>query len=418
MNNLIQFLKDFYNNKGLLVFSSILIEKIIGLVNVIFVVRLISESDYGLITLIASLFGVFVTLNGFGAIQGLLRFGALEKEEKNKEKLANYILKQGFKRHIFLIIAFVFVGLFYEFKYVNIWIVVAFFAIRMIGYYFYSFILNYYRIQNQNNKFAKISIFINCLGLLIAVGLTFGFGKYGYLLGLAITPWISLFFYKKSLLKSTNFKLINNDKKEFWTYSINSSVTYFFSELLFMIDVFLIGFLLNESAIANYKVAIILPMNLMFIPLIFMQTDYPKLVEQSKNKSYLLFYIRNYYKIFIPLSLLILLVGFLIKDNVLALVFGEEYQQNGWIFFTILVAVTFNMCFRNLYGNMLSAVGLANKNASVAIFSIILMFVLGTFFIHFYGVIGAALALSITFISMGFYSFLLFRNYLNQLPNV
>lgn len=415
MRNLVLFLKDFFQNKGFFVFLSILIEKVVGLLNTIFVVRMISSEDYGLITIIASLFGVFITLNGFGAVQGLLRYGALEKDEKNKTQLSNYIFKQGLKRHFLLIVAFFITGCFYEFKYFNIWIVVFFFSIRMLGYYLYTFVLNYYRIQNSNDKFARISILINLVGLLLALTLTYYFGIYGYLFGLSITPWMAILFYKREILSSISFRLNDFNKKEFWKYSINSSLTYFLSELLFMIDIVLIGLLLNEKAVANYKVAIILPMNLMFIPLIFMQTDYPKIVSNSRNIDYLKFYIRNYYKLFVPISILILIIGFVIKDWILPFVFGEEYNENGWIFFVILTAVAFNMCFRNLYGNLLSAVGLANKNFRVALFSIIIMVVLGFVLTQSLGNLGAAIALAITFISMGFYSAYIFNQYLHKL---
>lgn len=417
MRNLKLFLKDFFQNKGFLVFLSILIEKVVGLLNTIFVVRMISEEDYGLITIIASLFGVFITLNGFGAIQGLLRYGALEKDENNRNQLSNYIFKQGLKRHLLLIVLFFILACFYEFKYYNIWIVVAFFSIRMLGYYLYAFILNYYRVHNLNDKFAKISIFINSLGLLLAIVFTYCFGKYGYLFGLSITPWLALFFYKKTIFSSVLFTLKEFNKKEFWKYSINSSATYFLSELLFMIDVFLIGFLLNEKAVANYKVAIILPMNLMFIPLIFMQTDYPKIVSNSRNIAYLKFYIRNYYKLFIPLSLFIVLIGFMLKDWILPFIFGADYNENGWIFFIILIAVAFNMCFRNLYGNLLSAVGLANKNTRVAFLSLIIMLLLGYVLIQLFGNLGAAIALAVTFMIMGFYSAYIFYQYLHKLEN-
>ena len=77
MNNLLLFFKEFYKNKGLLVFLSLFVEKLTGFLQVVFIARMISEEDYGLITLIASVFGVFVTLNGLGTTQGLLRYGAL-----------------------------------------------------------------------------------------------------------------------------------------------------------------------------------------------------------------------------------------------------------------------------------------------------------------------------------------------------
>ncbi|GEM50882.1 hypothetical protein EB1_06720 [Empedobacter brevis NBRC 14943 = ATCC 43319] len=417
VNDLIVFLKDFYKNKGHMVFSSIMIEKIIALINMIFVVRMISDEDYGSITLIASIFGVFITLNGFGTIQGLMRYGSLLESTQEKNNLSSYIFRLGLQKQLLLTFLFCFVALFYEFKYQTIWMVICFFAGRMLGSYFYSFIQSYYRIHGMNEKFSFISIVINSLGLVVSILLTFFYGKYGYLFGLAITPWFCLFYYKKEILRSMNSTFQNFNLREFWNYSMNSSITYFFSELLFMIDIFMIGLLLNETAVANYKVAIILPMNLMFIPMIFIQTDLPKIISNSKNKSYLKFYISNYYKLFIPISIVIIVLGFLLKDVALPFVFGEEYQGNGWIFFIILFAVCCNMCFRNLYGNLLSAVGLAGKNSIVSIASIILMTGLSILLIPKLNTLGAAISLAITFVTMGIVSSIIFRRYLIHLNN-
>lgn len=415
MNALLLFLKDFFKNKGLMVFLSVVIEKLIGFINVVFVVHLISEKDYGSVTLIASVFGVMITMNGLGTIQGLMRFGALAQQKEKKQNLISYIFKEGIKKQIGLVLLFVLISMFYELKYSDIWIVVLAFAVRMLGYYFYSFILAYYRVYFKNEKFSITSIFTNVVGLVLSFLLTYFYGKNGYLLSLSIFPWFSLFFFRKDIMLYFFKEVKELNKKEFWSYSFNSSINYFFSELMFLVDIFLIGVFLDETAVANYKVAIILPMNLMFLPMIFIQTDFPKLVANSKNKQYLTFYIRNYYKLFIPLCFLLVVVGFFVKDWILPFVFGQKYEGNGWIFFIVLISVACNMCFRNLYGNLLSAVGWAKQNSIISIASLLLLSLLGLILIRFYGIIGIAGSLAFTFISMGIGSGIIFKKYLKQL---
>ncbi len=410
-----KFLQDFINNKGIIVFLSIIVEKLVALINTIFVVRMITAEDYGLLTIIATLYGVFMTMNGLGSVQGLMRFGSIEKTKETRDQLANYIFKLGLKRHILLTIVFFLISMINELKYPSIWTIIIFFVIRMIGAYFYSFILSYYRIQNENNLFALIGIKINGIGLFITLILTYYLGVYGYLLGLVITPWLALLFLNRKIFIGHYALPLNYNSKTFWNYSLNSSITYFLSEMLFLIDVFLISLFLDELAVAQYKVAIILPMNLMFLPLIFMQTDYPKLSKNYQDKAYLLFYIKNYYKVFIPLCLLILLIGYLLKDWLLVFFFGQAYADNGQVLFVILIAVTMNMCFKNLYSNLLSAVGRAKSNSIVSIVSLVIMVALSLILIPIYGVLGAAIALAITFILTGFLSAYYFRNYLNSL---
>jgi O-antigen/teichoic acid export membrane protein len=107
---------------------------------------------------------------------------------------------------------------------------------------------------------------------------------------MAIMPWISLIFLKRNIFVHNNFP-ININKKEFWKYSLHGSMTYFLSDILFSMDFLLIGLLLSENDLAMYKTAIIIPMNLSILPLVFMQTDYPKLAKNlSKQKLSKLLY--------------------------------------------------------------------------------------------------------------------------------
>lgn len=415
MNNILQFVKNFNANKGGFVFASFVIEKLIGLFNTIYLVRLIAKEDFGLITLISSLFAIAITLNGLGSVQGLLRYGSMEESEEEKNKLAQYIFKTGLKKHILLTIGFTIIALFYEIKFIGIWMIVLWFTIRFIGYYFYFFILTYYRIHHQNNRYGSISIFVNCVGSILTFLLTWKLNTLGYLFGLAFTPWLSLLFFKSIIFQKSILNLKTINLKEFWSYSLQSAINYGLAEVMIMLDVLFIGLFLSETDVANYKIAIILPMNLIFLAAVIIQTDFPKIVTHANDKNYLSQYIKNYHQIFIPLGIVISLIGFFIKDWVVTFVFGPEYGQVGWLFFIILIAVVFNMCFRNLFSNLLSAVGLAKENTKVALTSIGTMIILSVILIPLFGILGAAIALSLTFITMGIWSGYLFKKYLQSL---
>ena len=415
MNNIIQFIKNFNANKGGYVFLSFVIEKLIGLVNTIYLVRLIAKDDFGQITLISSLFAVIITLSGFGSVQGLLRYGSMANSEKDKDNLSQYIFRNGFKKHLILSLVFLLIAITYELKFIGIWPIVLWFTLRFIGFYIYSFIVNYYRIHLDNKKYASITIFVNCVGSILTFVLTWQFNTIGYLFGLAITPWLSLIFIKAILLKNIPVKLDFIDLNEFWKYSFQSAINYGLAEVLLMLDVLLIGLFLSETDVANYKIAIILPMNLVFLATVFIQTDFPKIVSHSTDKKYLNQYIKSYHQIFIPLGIIILLIGYFIKDWIVTFVFGREYNEVGYLFFVILIAVVSNMCLRNLYSNLLSAVGLAKDNTKIAIISIFCMLGLSLLFIPTYGIFGAACALSLTFILTGILSRILFSRYLNSI---
>ncbi len=416
MNELIRFIREFIQNKGLFVFSAIFVGKISVFLTHVIAGRLLSKDEYGLIVLVLSVFAVFSTLSGMGSNQGLLRFGVLQKNDEDKDKLSAFVLRQGFVNHIFVTICFLIVGYLYVIKYQGIGLVIAFFGIRMIGGYFENYIQSYYRIFKDNKTFSILNITVSVAGLLmVAVG-TYFFGIIGYLAGIALMPWFSLLYFKKPK-KTQNFKSMNLNLKEFWSYSIHASLTYFFSDLLFSMDFMLIGIMLDESSVAVYKAAVILPMNLAILPLIFMQTDYPKLAENYKNKNYLKFYIRNYYKIFIPLGILCLVVGYFIKNYIVQLIYGDQYAGNGWVFFIILAAIVGNMCMRNLYGNLSAAIGKAHWNSYASLIAIGIVIGVSVWLIPIYGIMGAAIGMTAAFLFTGLFTMTLFNLYLKKLDD-
>lgn len=416
MKSLVEFIRQFIQNNGLLVFSSSIVTKLSMLLINILAARLISDNEYGLFILILSVFNIFAPLIGFGSNQGLLRYGAIETNKEARETLNQYIYIKGFFNHLWVSLTFLIVCFVYSLKYDGNGLVIACLGIRFIGFYFYNHAQAYFRINDNNRSFAILNMTVNLSGLAIVALLTFMAEFKGFLLGMAITPWISLFFYRNFQFSKLKPSI---DLKGFWKYSMHASITYFFSDMLFAMDIMLIGLFLTESDLAFYKVSILLPMNISFIPLTFMQTDYPKIARNYLDKNYLKFYLLNYYKIFIPLGILILIVGFFIKDWIIPFIFGSNYENSdGWVFYIILIALVGNMWMRNLYGNMSAAIGKASWNTYVSIGALFIMLILGVLLIPKFGIIGAAIGMAVSFTFTGITLMILFHKYLNKLPDV
>ncbi|MCO5276548.1 MAG: oligosaccharide flippase family protein [Saprospiraceae bacterium] len=414
MRDLLKFFKEFIQNNGLFVFSAMLIAKFSMLLINIAAARLIPKEEFGLIALVFSVFAIFAPLTGLGSYQGLLRFGVLEKDQQSKDHLSQYVFHKGLYNHIAVFIMFLGVSYIYTLKYGDLKLIILLFGVRILGYYFQNFIESYYRINHNNKTFAWVNISINLGGLIMAlIGMLF-WGLLGYLIAMAIMPWISLIFFKRNILIRNNFN-ININKQEFWQYSVHGSMTYFLSDILFSMDFLLIGLLLTENDLAMYKTAIIIPMNLSILPLVFMQTDYPKLAQNFQNKEYLNYYIKNYYKIFIPLGFFIIIVGWLLKDDIISLIFGKQYDGNGLVFIIILFALVGNMWLRNLYGNLASAIGKAKWNTYTSIIGLTIILLLGLWLIPAYGIVGAALSMAGAFSSTGIVTAILFYKYLKNI---
>ncbi|MDY6025874.1 hypothetical protein, partial [Bergeyella zoohelcum] len=248
------------------------------------------------------------------------------------------------------------VSVFFIPKYEDIFVIFLAFAIRLFGVLFLSHLQVYYRIVFDNKTFAKITNFNSILGLLLVILGSYFWGLQGYLLAMAITPYFVLLFYNKEM-KGMAMKTMFFPKKEVWKFSWHSALTNFSSELLFAIDILLLSYFLSEQSVAEYRVAILIPANMIFLAQSFIQSDYPKLSAKNQDYYYLKNYITQFYKIFIPITGLIILLGYGFRKEIIGLFFGEVYQGVVPMFVVFLLAFGSNMLLRVLYGNLLSAIG-------------------------------------------------------------
>ncbi|RLZ08296.1 oligosaccharide flippase family protein [Faecalibacter macacae] len=417
MNSFVNFLKDFFKNRGLIVFSAFIIEKLVMLINTIFIVKMISQEEFGRVTLIASVLAFFVPLSGFGTFSMLMKFGSEQKSEEDKLRLSQEIFRKGLRNQFILALGFILISSIYTLKFEHLTWIIAMYAVRLIGVFLQAHLTITHRINGKNEKFATINIIVNIVGLIGTFILTYFFGVIGYVISLAIAPFISLFFYNKSIVEKSIQTIQNLDWKKMWRYGWMESIAYFSSELLFSIDIAMIALFMTDKDISLYKVAIILPLNLIFIPSMLFQTDMPRIIQNSKNKAFLKQYILNYYRLFIPLSIVIITGSYFLKDWLIKLFFNETYLQGSKVFFISTLAVVATMLTRVVFINLNSAIGQANWNVRISIISIIFLIIFDLIFIPKYGIEGAAIGMMLTFTLIGIYSAYLFLNYLNTLKS-
>ncbi|SFI42065.1 oligosaccharide flippase family protein [Halpernia frigidisoli] len=410
MKSLQQFIKDFFTNEGHHVFLSLLIAKICGFLGSLFIIHLLSESDFGRVSIVSSVFFIFLAFSGFGSQQILLRYGSVAQDLEEKNALSSYLFRKGFFYQLLLSVLFFIVSVFYITRYEDIFFIFLLFNIRLIGSYFLIHIQCEFRISGKNKDFATVSNAVNILGLILLFVLSKYFGLNGYLFAIAFTPFVSLFWLKKSP-KSITLKSFRFKKKELWNFGILAGGSALLSDMLFSADVLLLSFLMTETAVANYKVAILIPSNITFLAATFMQTDYSLLAKNSKNKSFLKNYILNFYKIFVPVSAVIFLVGFIFKTKIISFFFSEKYSGNEMVFAVLLAGFSLNMLLRNLYGTLISAVGLMKFNTFISLLNIIFLVIFAFIFVNKLGILGMAVSLSLSMFLSGILFLISFHLY-------
>ena len=407
MKDLIKFLKDFISNKGLYVLSSLFISKIALFVSQIIVIRLLSKETFGSIVYFISIVAFFYPIVGGGTYQGLLRFGSILDEEKEKNDIAAYSFQKGFKYQHFITILFVITCYILTPNTPDFLLIVFLLSLRLYGTFLVNILQSHYRAINQNIIFSKINIIYNVFGLVITVLFTVLWGLTGYFISLATSALVVLVYFNKSifLIKKPKFNSIS--KKEYWWFNFYASFALLISEFAFILDIQFANTYLSPSEIADYKTLILLPFNLWILPLIFIQTDFPKLSYHYKDKIFIKNYIFNYTKTFLFIGAIILFVSYVFKDELIPFVFGNKYH-GGIAFFWLVATVVFSWFTKTIYTNLLAAIGKIKYNIFSGLLSVIVLSVSAYFLIPIYKVDGLVISTCLSIISSGLYSIFVF----------
>lgn len=353
-----------------------------------------------------------------GANQSLIRFGAITHFHDKKRKLFYYALWNGILLSFLLML--------------GTWLATPLLTKNLPGAQNFLFILSiqlitllifenikgYLRILRLNKPFALSEIIASTLLLVLSLLGIYIAGGVGYAWAIVIAPLIgSIMFFFKLPIPLRRLSWSNKAKHEgFWKYGFFAGLGAMTSQLLYTIDIVILGNLQSDpSVVAQYKVASIIPLSLLLIPLAFINTDYVKIAANARNASYLKYYVSYYLQVFLIVSVLLGGLLYLSSTFVLGTLFGDEYTGGASLFQIFSVGLIGGILFRIPFGNILSALGKANWNSTIAVFVLIINVILDYFFIKWYGALGAAMATASIIWLSGLLSFSAFYYYLKKL---
>lgn len=384
---MIKFLSNFFKQSGIWIASSFFVSKIAAFLLTLFMARILSKEDLGWVMYGLNYLGFFIPFVGFGSSHGALRYAAIEKENVEKQKIIAYSFSYGLIFNILLslimlVLAFVIFGN------GNQLLIVSLFMIRLFGVFLIDQAKSEVRGFHNNKKFGQIEIYSNILLLVSAVFSAYFFGVKGYIFSLCLSPFVVLFFHRFRIsFDRTQFK--NFTEKSFWKFCVTMAFTNQVSELIFLLDVFFIGIFLDNSAVAHYRIYSIIPFNLFFLAALFFQTAYPKLCENHQNNQYQLQFLFNFWKLMVPITILIFAVSYFGAEYILTL-FGNDYAENPKVFKILIVASISVLLLRTPFGYLLASKGKSIYNLIAALISILSLLVLIKPTISNFGIEGVA----------------------------
>ena len=272
---------------------------------------------------------------------------------------------------------------------------------------FFSIIQIKLRIELKNREMAKISnvnTFLNILGMLIGA---YFYGLYGLIIGKYVGIILSIFYsfkyIKYTFIRWKKIEVLSQEKKkDIQKFSFIALINNSISQILYIMDIFLIGYLIADKLIlASYKIATLIPVALNFIPISVMIYIYPYFAQNSNDIKWVR---ENYinllkYSFFINIFISTILVIF--SKNIIRFVFGENYLDAQLPFIILSVGYFFSATLRIPSGNIINAIGKIKFNFYNTFISGIINIVLDVYLIKKIGSVGASYATLLVFIISG-----------------
>ncbi|MFA7630093.1 MAG: oligosaccharide flippase family protein [Candidatus Neomarinimicrobiota bacterium] len=424
MNRIKETIKSFSDRGGLHIFISTIFLRIVQFVLGILIIRLLTKEDYGNLSFAFSITQLIVPFSGAGLYLSLLHFGPIQKTDEDRIRLFAHTLQRGFVASLVLMALIVlFAGLFSA-RLPGSLVYLRLFSFYVIAYYFFYSLVSLLRIKKRNKAYAGAllgnSLLVFGLSLL---GVFLGGGR-GYTLGFvtapAITALLLLLLKRRDKERYGLFTPVRDlpvKKWDYTKYGLYAGLGNIASQMAWQLDTIMIGILIAQSTeVAVYRAASLIPFSLIFIPSVFMQTDFVYIAERFEQKKYLIAYYKKYLMIFGVITALVLGIWYAGADLIVG-VFGPEYTEAKPLIHVLMINVFTTFLFRVPLGNMLAAVGKASWNSYSAFAMLIVNLLLNLWLIPLFGVFGAAYA---TVTSIGLSSLLnlaLFAIYLKQLDN-
>lgn len=408
-------IKHLYDTGALHVTIGSFVTKFVAFFGSIFVVRLLSKEQYGLLGYVENIYGYALVVAGFGLSYSILRYVIIAQENKRR-KVFQYVVNRS------LVINFVIAAI----------IVVAnFFVPYPEGFkesvYFVPLIAILVPVQDlfndglftlrasfRNKEFAYWSTGVS---FLLIVGRIIGakVGSVGGVLWSRViinfVASVTLILYCLRLLppRNNNIKLNHKETTEINKYAIQYMITNGLWAVFMLNDLFILGNMISDAAlIADYKVAYVLPGNLMIFSNAIGIYVGPYFTKNEMDFSWVR---RNFKKVFIISFIVVFTVAvgisFLARPLII-LMYGENYLNVVPLMRVLLLAAILNSGLRYTTANTLAAMGQVKYNMIISAIGMALQIVLDILLIKHFKAMGVAISSCIVYAFMAISLFLIF----------
>lgn len=405
------FIGAFNTGKGNQVLFATLFARLVNFIINLSVIRLLTSDDYGNLSYAFTIISFILPFLGGGILPGLIRYGATRSGQLEKKYYVRFALKRGMLVSLaILLIVCLLAGLLTQ-KLPGALPYLLVFVFQLFGLLIFRSVGAYCLLVHRNGWYARLEFTLSFLFLVGNISAAWLFGGMGYVVSLVSIPLVLGIYYWFRFNLSDRVEKINFtfNTRELFEYGFYTSLGTVLAQLLYAVDILLIGNILTDpAAVAEYRVASIIPLNLVILSLAVMTTFTVKVARNAeKNPQFVFDFYKNYLSIFIPISLAIVLFFYFGADW-LVLIFGEQYHEQGDLMRIFSIGVAGGLLMRAPLGNMLPTLGFPKVNAFLSLIILCINIVGSYWMLQHYGIQGAAIVTSAMFWLSGIFSLVVF----------
>ena len=377
--------------------SANVVNKIIGMISTMIITRMLTTSDYGILSYVLNMYSYLALISGLGLISGNIQFATENKGEGKAYSYYKYCLLMGLL--VDIVIVTISMLLFSNFGlpiegakcYILMYIPL------LLLEYIIAIIQGILRSKNQIKEYARL---LNINSISIAIGTCGGafFGVLGVILGRYVASIITLAyacFSTKKMIGHVKLaaELDKNEKSALWNYSILVGASSAMNLLIYQLDVTLIAVMVKAAEdVGLYKVGTIIPNALEFIPSGLVIAILPSIIYHKNEAEWIRKNIKKTYLYLFLFNTVLTMAVIITAPLIIKIISGEKYLPALPIFRILTIGYFFSGTFRGLSVNLLAAFRRVKFGLIVSATTCIMDVIFNYLFIMKFGVIGAAYA--------------------------
>lgn len=402
------------------IFNATIINSMISFLYGIFIVRILSKSQYGLFSYAQGIANFGLMFCSFGLNLGILQYCSEERGLEQKYSFSRFAFWGGMVAS--LVTAVVLVG--YSgldgSGLTGVTEVIIGFSVLPVMYWLKDWIITNFRWQLRNREYAIVMNTHSVLNAVLVILGAFLWGIAGAVAGIYLaylsSIGVGLWFmkdYSRDIIRAP--RLDRGLVGGFVKYSLTMCVVNAMISVLFSIDTYVIGNVMHDAEeIASYRTASVIPFALNMVPNAVMTFMYPYISRHKHDKKWLKTELKKVYLANGILNTAIGLCLILIARPLVTIVFGSSYTETVHIFRLLTISYIINASLRTPSANILGMLKMTKSAFVVSVGTVIISAFLSYTLVSRFGIQGAAYGSCITFTVIGVVSFIIIVRYLNS----